>query len=320
MNVVCKMVHGSHLYGLATPESDLDYIGVFMPSWEDLVTGQASHEIRNSTSGNGEKNTSDDVDTVWYSLQKFLKMAADGETIAIDALHVNEENLLETSEVWEEIVSNRDKFYTNKMKAFLGYCRKQAERYSLKGVKLDAMDDVIALLDKKDGSDRLKEHEACLELIVGQYPECSRILHGFMKGGRHIDKEVFELCGAKYDLSCTVRHVLGEINKARLKFGNRATLAQHNAGWDRKAVSHALRVGYQLKEIYETGNLKFPLRDRDFLMKVKNGTVDFQSEVSPILDSLVSEIEELADRSHYPSKVDREYWNQFVIDKYSKTM
>lgn len=118
MNVIVKMVHGSHLYGLNTASSDMDYKGVFLPSLEDIVQLNPKHEIRESTGSNTQKNTSNDVDTDMYSLQKFLKMACDGETIALDMLHCD--NPIETSEVWEFIRENRSKFYTKNMKAFLG--------------------------------------------------------------------------------------------------------------------------------------------------------------------------------------------------------
>lgn len=31
------MVFGAHLYGTATPESDLDYKGIFLPAKEELL-------------------------------------------------------------------------------------------------------------------------------------------------------------------------------------------------------------------------------------------------------------------------------------------
>lgn len=37
MITIVKMVFGSFLYGTDTPESDKDYKGVFLPSWEEIL-------------------------------------------------------------------------------------------------------------------------------------------------------------------------------------------------------------------------------------------------------------------------------------------
>jgi len=38
--LIVKMAFGSHLYGTSTPESVLDYKGVFLPSKEQVLLGQ----------------------------------------------------------------------------------------------------------------------------------------------------------------------------------------------------------------------------------------------------------------------------------------
>jgi hypothetical protein len=69
-----------------------------------------------------------------------------------------------------------------------------------------------------------------------------------------------------------------------------------------------------LKELYSEGTITFPLKKRDFLMKVKTGQLDFENEVSPLLENLFNQVEELCNKSGYPEKVDRAYWNEFIID------
>ena len=86
---------------------------------------------------------------------------------------------------------------------------------------------------------------------------------------------------------------------------------------DFKALSHALRAGYQLKEIYETGDLKYPLKDREFLLAVKQGKLDFTTEVQPVLERVVEEVEKMSTTVDLPAKVDRNFWNQFIADVYA---
>ena len=39
LNVIMKTVFGSHLYGLSTPESDMDFKGVFVPTAREIILG-----------------------------------------------------------------------------------------------------------------------------------------------------------------------------------------------------------------------------------------------------------------------------------------
>ena len=50
---------------------------------------------------------------------------------------------------------------------------------------------------------------------------------------------------------------------------------------------------------------------------IKQGLLDYKSVVAPALEGLMGEIEELAQKSTLPDKVDRAYWDQFVIDTVS---
>jgi len=110
--------------------------------------------------------------------------------------------------------------------------------------------------------------------------------------------------------------VIDQLQKKYDSYGERAKQAKENNGIDWKAVSHALRAGYQLKEIYETGNLVYPLRKADFLLKVKKGELDYTTEVAPALDMLIDEVELLASKSNFPEAGDREFWYNFIQDVY----
>lgn len=327
MNVISKIRHGSHLYGLNTENSDVDYKGIFLPSWEEMVTGKASHEIRDSTGPKDGKNSAGDVDVVYYSLQKFIKMACDGETIALDYLHCNDENLLESSPVWQALVANRSKFYTKNMKAFLGYCRKQASKYGVKGSRLKAMEEVLDVLKAEikyaevtgaldPRMDTRPELELALRSVQADHPGKVEVKDGFHKGDKFIEKKILEVCDAKYDFTNKVVYTIDALQKKYDAYGHRAQAAKNNEGVDWKAMSHALRAGYQLKEIYETGDLKYPLKDREFLLAVKQGKLDFTTEVAPVLERVIEEVEVLAANSDLPEKVDRKFWDQFIVNVY----
>lgn len=325
MQTIVKMVHGSHLYGLNTENSDTDYKGVFLPSLADIVQLTPCHEIRSSTGNEHSKNTKDDVDNVMYSLQKFIKMACDGETIAIDMIHAPDDMLLESSDLWNAIRANRHRFYTKNMKAFLGYCKKQAAKYGIRGSRLNAMERVINYLNSplNNPTDRtltLSDLTKGLEDLAFRFPEYIKIMDGFEKGGKFVNKKVIQVCEAKFDFTCSTRYVVESLQKKYDAYGHRAKLAKENHGIDWKAASHALRAGYQLKEIYETGDLKYPLSKADFLLQVKRGELDYTTVVAPALEMLIDEVELLAKKSNYPEKVDRKFWEDFIASVYQKAV
>lgn len=77
MQLICKALGGSHSYGLNTPESDIDYRGVFLNTDYEEILGiqQESHVDDKST---------DDV--VYYELRRFVDLLRKGNTGALEIL------------------------------------------------------------------------------------------------------------------------------------------------------------------------------------------------------------------------------------------
>jgi len=101
-------------------------------------------------------------------------------------------------------------------------------------------------------------------------------------------------------------------------YGDRARLAEKNEGVDWKAVSHALRAGYQTRHIFAVGGFSYPLPETDFLMKVKLGELSYINVVAPALEDLIDELEGLSRLSPLPEKVDRKFWDEFLISVLQK--
>ena len=86
-------------------------------------------------------------------------------------------------------------------------------------------------------------------------------------------------------------------------------MAAENKNIDWNAVSHALRAAYQTREILTENNITYPLKTAPFLMKVKQGELDYLTEVAPVLGALMEEVEALSLRSTLPEEVDRKFWD-----------
>src|ERR1700722_12706023 len=87
MDLIVEMRFGSHLYGTATPQSDLDLKGVYLPEARDILLQRVRGTVDLSREKEpGEKNAPGDVDREIHSLQRYLELLAEGQTIALDML------------------------------------------------------------------------------------------------------------------------------------------------------------------------------------------------------------------------------------------
>lgn len=323
MNFISQVRHGSHLYGLDTIDSDVDYKGIFLPTFEEMVTGTAKHEFRSSTGPEHSKNSPGDVDTVYFSLQKFISMACNGDLVTLDYLHVNDENLISSSLAWRYIVANRSKFYTKNMKSSLGFMRKMIAKYSADDIRAAAIQQVLVALKEvivhSPGSrmDHAMSTYETLQDIAEKYPKYVRVFDGVCSGVQAVETKILEVCGAKYHFTATVEYVADAVQKKYDWVKQQQLNPQDNNKINWSTVSHMLRAGYQLSEIYETGDLKYPLKNKEFLLAVKQGNLDFFTQVAPELERLYDKVETLAKNSNLPETVDHEFWNNFIVDVYS---
>ena len=306
MRSIVKILYGSHMYGTASEESDTDYKGVFLPSLEDCILNRVPRSISKS-SGNGAKNTSSDVDEEYYSLQYFLKLACNGEMIVLDMLHAPKSNILETSELWELLQENRAKFYTKSLSGYLGYIRSQTAKYSIKGERLEAIAEVIKLLDEYGDNEKL-------EVLWGRLPKSE--FCKVVDNPREPRRKHYDCCGKMFQDTMRVGYSKNILQSAYDRYGARARMAQENKGVDWKAVSHAFRAAYQLKEIYETGDLKYPLANARYIKEMKYGKHHYQLEgLGEKLDSLLREVEDLAQKSNYPEKADISWFESLIVSE-----
>ena len=131
-------------------------------------------------------------------------------------------------------------------------------------------------------------------------------------------KIFYVVCGSKFQMNTPI-HIVREAIKGKYdKYGERARMAEANEGIDWKAISHAYRAGLQLKSIYTKHDIYFPFEghDRDILLCMKNGELHYKNRVAPMLEELVSEVNELSANSTYPEKAPTDFFNGWLIDFY----
>ena len=304
IKLVVRMKFGSHLYGMATSDSDIDYKGVFLPSKDEILLGRIPKCHSWSTGSRVSKNRPGDVDVETYSLHYFIMMACEGQIVALDMLHAPDSLIIESSDIWKSIVRERHRFYTKSLETFMSYSRRQAAKYGIKGSRLNAAGTLLGLLKSEDPSRTLRT-------IWNNLP---RNEYCFETGGDPQGLRRYQVCGKQFQESAAIGYVAPVLEKFCEEYGKRARLAAENREIDWKAVSHALRAAFQIKEILTAATITFPLKEARFLMQVKEGRLDYLTEVAPVLERTLEEVEELAAGSSLPETVDRSYWDRFICD------
>lgn len=335
MNLIFDGMFGSKLYGTNTPTSDTDYKSIFIPTSREIVLGGKEH-FTNNTGNDESKNSPDDMDREYFSLKNFIHLAKKGETIAIDMIHTPDHmNMANANPHWDFIRKNRAKLYTTDMKAYLGYVKKQAHKYGIKGSRLSALrlvrdwsqtlPEIKPVVMESAQNKRRVKNVSWVEGVMHQ----DTILADFLSSAP-IDKDhafienikgsmYYKILSSAFQETLSIKNFKNSIERMWNAYGERARQAEQNEGIDWKSLHHAVRGGLQLMEIYETGDLKYPLAQKDLLIQIKNGEMPYK-EVSQILDDVVDDVERLtlvASANGMPEKVDSKFWDDFVYDVYS---
>lgn len=309
---IVYMKFGSHLYGLDTPKSDIDYKGIYMPSLGNLLLGNVAHNIITSTGDPNAKNAAGDIDIEIISLPKFIKEACNGETYALDMLHSKEEG----NPIWSFLVANRRQFYCKDMRSYIGYVKQQAAKYGIKGSRLHDIKCAIESLKNLKVEPSVTLNDVADDSNSLYRGEFAKFVKYTGKGAGATEQLFYEVNGKKYQTTNTVEYVIEQLTKMYDSYGARAKAAEANEGIDWKAITHALRAGYQARDIYKDGDFEYPLKETNFLREVKAGTLNYKQDVSPVLEELVEEVYKLSENSKLPEKVNRKRWAEWLLLTY----
>ncbi len=309
-NIVVRIEFGSHLYGTNTSSSDRDYKSVFVPCASDIllqrVKGSLGHKVKRFE---GDRNSPEDIDDEMYSLQRYLGLLSEGQTVSIDMLFTPKP--LITSPLWEEIRANKDRLLTKRSAAFVGYCRTQANKYGIKGSRVAAAKDATeffkAQYDLRGSTAKLNEIPVpLLSSLIGEHTQVVRL--ETTPG----NSELFvECCNRKVSFGNTIKAAYEIFSRIYDNYGKRAKLAQTNEGIDWKALSHAVRVANEALELLATANVTFPLHNAAHILDIKRGTVPYD-EVASEIERLLEEVERASEVSTLRDEADRDFIDALV--------
>jgi hypothetical protein len=304
MNKILEIKFGSHLYGTNTENSDLDFKGIYLPTAKEIVLGKIKRTVSDGRNKElFERNNKDDVDSDFFSLDRFLALLTEGQTVALDMLFVTPENIVNITEqgshIMYEIDTNKERLLTRNVNAFVGYARQQAARYGIKGSRMDALKRTKEMLDSMASVnmyDKLSDFPLSIEALV---EECGELISlektplveiVLLKGPKGlIDAPHLRVNGRAIPFHATVKYAREVVGKMLDNYGQRAHKAHLAGGVDWKALSHAVRVNCEALELLTTGKITFPRPERELLLKIKTGQLPYE-QVAEIIEQGLADL------------------------------
>jgi len=218
--------------------------------------------------------------------------------------------------LWREIQTLAPRLMTKGTTAMVRYCRQQANKYGIKGLRVAAARAALGLLQESEqthgGSAKLETVVNELEALAAQ----SEYL-GFvdMVNAQGETFRFFDICGKKTLFTASIQNARLVAERLVDGYGRRAMEAERSDGLDWKALSHAVRIGHEAVELFRTGQITFPRPEAAHLLAVKQGKVPY-AEVAEEIESLVDEVEIAASDSGFPDKADVQVVDDLVFRVY----
>jgi predicted nucleotidyltransferase len=322
MNKILEIKFGSHLYGTNTENSDLDFKGIYLPTAREIVLGQVKKTIASSRpKAVNERNNKDDVDIEIVSLDRFVDLLLQGQTMALDMLFSGPDHWTHYTNQGASLMFNlhahRHLILNRNVNAFVGYARQQAAKYGVKGFRVAAMREILEYLAQmpKDHEKLLKAtHDLSAKGIFLPKNEFTALVECKGKNGPELHIEV---CNRKVPLHATVVYAKKVYQRIFDEYGQRALKAEKNEGVDWKALSHAVRVNAEAIELLTTKFITFPRPERELLLKIKLGQMDY-NDVAEIITKGLEDLQAAQAVSTLPDKPDRKWAEDFVCGIYTK--
>lgn len=316
-NVVVRIEFGSHLYGTSTSSSDHDYKSVYVPSASDIllqrVKGSLGHKVKRYE---GDKNSPEDTDDELYSIQRYLALLSEGQTVTIDMLFAPKP--LISSPLWEEIRANKDSLLTKRSAAFVGYCRTQANKYGIKGSRVAAAKEAMEFfkihLERLGSTAKLHEIAALLPSLAGEHTHIVKLETTPGKSEHFID-----CCNRKVSFGNTIKAATEIYSRIYDNYGKRAKLAQTNEGIDWKALSHAVRVANEALELLATAHVTFPLPSAEHILEIKRGLLPYDDVASEI-ERLLEDVEKASEVSSLRDEADQDFIDALICREHRKAV
>lgn len=283
--LIYETVHGSRAYGLARPESDWDFKGVFVgpAAWyHGFVGGPEQEELG--------------PDHVRFELRKFFRLAAKANPTLLETLFTEAEDQRVVTPAGARLLAARDAFVTARVQgSFGGYALSQLKRIRTHRRWL------------------LSPPQAPPERTAFGLPERGSIprdqlgaVEAMRADGRLEALDLSENFLELLDRERRYRNARREWGQYSgwLKNRNPARSAlEARFGYDTKHALHLVRLLRMAREILETTRVVVRRPDRDELLAIRDGAWSYD-ELMEQVEALSSDVNDAARKTTLPADVE----------------
>lgn len=333
--IIFKAVVGSQSYGTSTPESDIDYKGIYIQDNNEILSMRYKEQFQVSK------------DECYFEIRRILELMASANPTVIELLFSPDDCIIVDSPQYRKLREVRDKFLTKKCgDSFGGYAVAQIKKAKGLDKKMnwekerierkDVMDFCWVAVD--EGSIPLKEwleifghkQEDCGLTAIDHMTDCYHLYlsHGDkFKGVIVEDSNQLRLTAVPkgYTPDAVVYYNWREYSKHCREFREyqewlecRNTqryvdVENHNQKIDGKNLMHCRRLLDMAMEIAETGTLTVKRPNAEYLLQIRKGKVSLE-EVIDQAEADLKKLDDLFKNCSLPDEIDKDFVNDLLLE------
>ncbi len=270
INLIYKYITGSHLYGTATSQSDVDIRGVFIGNIRNYF-GLENVGVKRDSGG-------DDIE--YYEIRQYIKLLADNNPNILESLYVDREHILEDTDYSRLIRKSKFIFLDKEKiyKKFAAYAYSQKRKMLVKSENYNILESATNFLTKAVSTYG--------NVRIGEFLS-NNIWKVDPSIFRHTSK-VIRIGDLGVHKNEPISAVLDKVKMRLDRFSKRSELIS-KYGYDTKFASHAVRLLVEAKELLDNGCLKFPLSDSPLLSAIRGGEYSL-GDVMQMIDNFEVEL------------------------------
>lgn len=269
--LLLKVKSGSQAHGLSTPDSDLDTRGVCVPPARYLY-GLSDFEQWQSEGG----------DHVIFALQKFVRLALDGNPNIIETLYARAEDRIFSHPLAQPLWQHRDMFLSKKVGVKFG-------RYAIHQLQ------------------KIERHYRWLTADPPTEPHPEQF--GAVLGE---NSPRFPDTASERAFRAAVKHYRG-YREWRKNRNPKRSLLEEEHGYDTKHAMHLCRLLKMGCEILNTAEVHVFRPDAEWLLSVRNGALGYEELLEWVAGQEVA-LREAETNSRLPEAPDFERAEQMVVE------
>lgn len=337
--MIAKFIVGSKLYGTATPKSDTDVRGIFIPDKKYF------YGFLNRIDQFEDKVN----DVVYFDIRKFLKLSLDNNPNIIEFLFIPKENWIIATDEWKQIIGKKELFLSKKIKyTFSGYAHSQFNRIKRhRGWLLNppkkkpersdyGLDNTRSVLSK--------EQIGAFNVLLSLYLEDIRQFHSLREQILEMEEthnfknmcqqmKVTDLNAIKSIVPIS-DNFLEALEKEKAYINAKREWDQYQNwkkdrnperaklekkfGYDTKHASHLYRLMTEAEELLLTGNITFPRPDANLLLEIKNGHWTYNQLLKTVenYDNHFNDLYEKTELPHKPNRTEIDILCQEIVENF----